>query len=97
MRQDRSPDPATRTVNLTLHVFEGDLYTLDRVDVERSPTFYCGPANKCRRHREVCLYPPGTTVFDRPGRCVEQPFHGCGGTEGGECIDDGSGGHYLIR
>jgi len=33
MRQDRSPDPATRTVNLTLHVFEGDLYTLDRVDV----------------------------------------------------------------
>lgn len=33
MRQDRSPDPSTRTVNLTLHVFEGDLYTLDRVDV----------------------------------------------------------------
>ena len=70
---------------------------LDRVDVERSPTFYCGPAHKCRRHREVCLYPRGTTVFDRPGRCVEQPFHGCGGMEAGECIDDGSGGHYLIR
>jgi outer membrane protein insertion porin family len=33
IRQDRSPDPATHTVNLTLHVVEGDLYTLDRADV----------------------------------------------------------------
>jgi len=33
LRVDRRPDPLTRTMHLTLHVFEGDQYTLDRVDV----------------------------------------------------------------
>ena len=33
IRVDRRPDPATRVMHLTLHVFEGDQYTLDRVDV----------------------------------------------------------------
>jgi len=33
IRVDRRPDPETRKVHLTLHVFEGDLYTVDRVDI----------------------------------------------------------------
>jgi outer membrane protein insertion porin family len=33
VRVDRRPDPATNQVHLTLHVFEGDLYTIDRVDI----------------------------------------------------------------
>jgi len=33
IRVDRRPDPATQVMHLTLHVFEGDQYTLDRVDV----------------------------------------------------------------
>ena len=33
LRVDRRPDPATRVMHLTLHLFEGDQYTLDRVDV----------------------------------------------------------------
>ena len=33
IRVDRRPDPATRVMHLTLHLFEGDQYTLDRVDV----------------------------------------------------------------
>lgn len=33
IRVDRRPDPETREVHLTLHVFEGDLYTVDRVDI----------------------------------------------------------------
>jgi len=33
IRVDRRPDPETHKVHLTLHVFEGDLYTVDRVDI----------------------------------------------------------------
>lgn len=33
LRMDRRADPATNQVHLTMHAFEGDLYTLDRVDV----------------------------------------------------------------
>lgn len=30
---DKIPDPETRTMDLTVHVFEGDIYTVDRIDV----------------------------------------------------------------
>ncbi len=33
LRIDRRPDTAAHEVHLTLHAFEGDLYTLDRVDI----------------------------------------------------------------
>lgn len=33
IRVDRRPDPETNTVHLALHIFEGDLYTIDRVDI----------------------------------------------------------------
>lgn len=33
IRVDHRPDPQARTMHLALHVFEGDQYTLDRVDI----------------------------------------------------------------
>jgi len=33
LRVDARPDRATRRMHLTLHVFEGDLYTVDRIDI----------------------------------------------------------------
>lgn len=33
MRMDKRPDPDNHVMHLTLHVFEGDLYTLNRIDI----------------------------------------------------------------